>query len=287
MSGTLTIGPPPASTQGAGRKPAFVSPSTLHASVFIDGAATAAGSVSSCTAATGTGTGCTIPWTAQLNVPASHVFAVEADTGANAPADTVLSVGAETSAVVSGTANTPAPLSLNGVVKQATFSVASCSGVSPNSLCTGTVLLAASAGNAIGYTGATVVPTIGDNPSSGNVFDNGPVTFVSSAPAVGLVTGTAQPAFSTLATNILTVSGVNPTGTYTYQVTCGAAATGSFGITVGGATTPTDIVTTAELAGLSTPVTYPAAGITVMLTPPSFACASGTISSSGGNIVVN
>jgi hypothetical protein len=293
VSGSLSIGFAPASTLSRARKPQFVSPSTGHAALFIDGAAASAGSTTTCTATTGTGTGCTIPWSASVTVPASHTFAVEIDTGANAPANTVLAEGGGTYALVAGT-NTLAGLSLNGTVKQATFSVTACSGVSPNSLCNGNVVLAASAGSAIAYTGAVVVPSTGNSPSSGNVFDNGVVTFVSSntvAGTGGLVTGSAQTTggnvFSTYATNTLTVSGVNTTGTYTYQVTCNSAATGTFGITVGGAASPSGVVTTAELAALSTAVSYPAAGITVIGTTPSFNCAAGVISAAAGTLPVN
>ena len=290
VSGTLKIGLPSFTAQSSGRKPEFVSPSTGHASVFIDGAAANAGSTTSCSATTGTGTGCTISWAAKLTVPASHTFAVETDTGANLPANIVLSEGAASYAVVAGSGNTLAALSLNGVFHTATFAVTACSGSTPNSLCNGTVVLADSAGNAIAYTGSTAVPTTGNSPSSGNVFDNGAVTFVSATPANGLVTGTAQTAssnvFSTFASNTLSVSGVNTTGTYTYQVTCGASATGTFGITVGGASTPSNAVTTAELAALATPVTYPA-GITVNATVPSFTCTAGNISSSSGTLPVN
>ena len=290
-SGTLTISSPSARPLSIGRKPEFVSPSTGHASLFIDGAAANSGSTTSCTAATGTGTGCTISWSAQLSVPANHVFAVETDTGATAPTNTVLSEGEASYAVVAGSGNTLAALSLNGVVKQATFAITACSGVSPNSLCNGTVVLAAAAGNAISYTGSTVVPTTGNSPSSGNVFDNGAVTFVSATPANGLVTGTAQTngsnVFSTLVANTLTVSGVNTTGTYTYQATCASGATGTFGITVGGASTPSLAVTTAELAGLPTPVAYPAAGITVIGTAPVFTCSGGNVSGSTGTLPVN
>jgi hypothetical protein len=290
VSGTLTIATPVTGASSRVRKPAFVSASTKHAAVFIDGATTAAGSTTTCSAETGTGTGCTISWSAQLAVPASHAFAVETDTGTNSPANTVLSEGKGTYAVVAGT-NTLAALSLNGVAVDATFAVTSCSGASPNSLCSGTVVLADAAGNAIAYTGATVVPATGNSPSSGNVFDNGNVTFVSSNSVAGLVTGLAQTSggntFSALASNTLTVSGVNTTGTYTYQVTCNGGATGTFGITVGGAATPPLDVTAPELAGLSTAVAYPSAGITTLGTAPSFNCASGVISSATGTLPVN
>jgi hypothetical protein len=60
-----------------------------------------------------------------------------------------------------------------------------------------------------------------NNPSNGTVYDNGSVTLASSnavAGTGGLETGTAQKPFSTLAANTLTITGVNTTGVYTYQV---------------------------------------------------------------------
>ncbi|MGB8266733.1 MAG: hypothetical protein WCE44_10450 [Candidatus Velthaea sp.] len=151
----------------------------------------------------------------------------------------------------------------------------------------GTVTLAAAAGNAIAYTGATVVPTTGNSPSSGNVYDNGNATFVSSAPAVGTITGTAVATFTTLAAGLLTVSGVNPTGIYTYQVTCVGGATGTFGITMAGAASASGAVSPAELAGLTPAVAYPASGVTVSGTAPGFTCTAGNISSTGGTLPIN
>jgi hypothetical protein len=286
VSGTFTIGNPGSTAQSSQRGPLFVSASTKHAALFVDGAVTAAGSTTTCIAATGTGTGCTITWAAQLSVPGAHTFAVETDSGTNAPANTVLSEGAGSYAIVAGSGNTLTALSLNGAVAGATFTVAACSGTTPASLCSGTITLSAPAGNAIAYTGATVVPTTGNSPSSGNVFDNGNATFVSSAPAIGTITGTVQATFSSLATGTLTVSGVDTTGIYTYQVTCGAAATGTFGITVAGGVTPSLAVSAAELAALSPAVSYPAS-IAVIGTAPSFACAAGNISSATGTLPVN
>ena len=291
VSGTLLIGNPGTTSSSKTRTPAFVSSSTMHVALFIDGAATTAGAASGCTATTGTGSSCTITWAAQLTVPAAHTFSVETDTGTNAPANTVLSVGSGSYSIVAGSANALGVLSLNGVAKNATFTVATCSGVTPASLCTGNITIAAPANNAIAYTGATVVPTTGTAPTSGNVYDNGAVTFVSSAPAVGTITGTAQTVasnvFSTLAAGTLTVAGVDTTGIYTYQVTCAAAGSGTFTITLGGGATPSNLVTTAELAGLATPVTYPAAGLVVAGTAVSFTCTGGNITSTGGTLPIN
>jgi hypothetical protein len=286
VNGTITIVTPGTIPASVGRRPAFVSPATGHVALFINGAAAAAGSTVTCASANGNTGGCTISWTAALAVPHSYTFAVEADSGINSPANTVLSEGEETYTVVSGS-NTVTALSLNGVVKDATFTATSCTTGS----CSGTIALAAAAGNIISYGGALTVPAAGNNPSSGNVFDNGSVTFVSSAAGIGLVTGSAYTSganvYASYATNTLTVSGVqaSTTGTYPYVVTCGASATGTFGITTGGAGTPSGDVTTAELTALG--VSYPAAAITVIGTAPSFSCASGTIGDATGTIPVN
>jgi hypothetical protein len=285
VSGTLTIGNPGSMAMSSRRAPAFVSASTKHVVLFIDGAATASSVTTTCGASTATG--CTIAWAAQLTVPNVHLFAVEADSGTNAPANTVLSVGSASYQIVAGSANSLTIPSLNGIAHTATISVGTCSGTTPNSSCNGTVTLADPANNAIAYTGATIVPTTGNAPSSGNIFDNGVATFASSAPAVGTITGTAQAPFSSLAAGTLTVSGVNTTGSYTYQVTCAAGATGTFGITAGGASTIDTVVTPAELAGLSPAVSQPPAGLVVMGTPASFTCVGGNIDSTAGSLTLN
>ena len=115
-------------------------------------------------------------------------------------------------------------------------------GVTPGT-CNGFVTLEDAATNAIVYGGAILVPKVGNNPTSGTVFDNGSVTLVSSSVS-GLVTGTAQASggntFSTFASNTLTISGVSTNGLYTFQVQCATATTtGTFGITVGGGTSRT------------------------------------------------
>jgi len=286
VSGTLKIGLSVKGASNSARKPAYVSAATTHAAVFIDGAASAAGSTTTCSAVTGTGTGCTISWSAALTVPASHTFAVETDTGSNSPINTVLAEGAGSYAIVAGT-NSLGTLSLNGVVVNASFTVTGCPSAS---VCNGNVTLSDAASDAIAYNGSTTVPTIGNSPSSGNVFDNGNVTFVSSNPSLGtggLVTGTAQSPFSTFAPSTLTVAGVNLTGIYTYQVTCNTGTTGTFGITVGGAATPSDAVTALELSSLTTPVSYPLSGVTTLPTAPSFTCTGGVISSATGTLPVN
>lgn len=280
--GTLTIGDVPASnTASNARSPKYVSAAATHAAVFINGAATVAGSTTTCSATTGTGTGCTISWSTALAVPSSYTFTVEIDNGSK-----ILAVGKNTYALAAG-ANTLGTLTLNGVVAQASFAVTSCA----TGTCNGNVTLADAAGDAIAYTGATTVPTAGNNPTTGTIFDDAAVTLVSSNATNGLVTGTAQSSapnvYSTFAANTLTVSGVNTTGAYTYAVTCNAeAGPATFGITVGGGSTPSGDITAGMLTTIS-PVTYPSGPPAVTGTAPSFSCTSGTISSATGTLPVN
>jgi hypothetical protein len=292
VAGMLTITEPvDASATSRARSPAFVSPSTRHAALFIDGATVAAGTSACSTSGTsGTGTACAIPWSAVVSVPASHVFTVEIDNGAAAtPANTVLAEGRASYALISGNANVLTPtLSLNGVIATATFSATSCT---PSS-CGGNVQLGAAAGILIAYSGALTVPTTGNSPSTGTVYDNGSVTFASSNTAVGggLITGIAQSSapsvFSTYAGNVLTVSGVNTTGIYTFQATCNATGTGTFGITTALAGAPSLDVSAAELAALSPAVVYPS-GISVLTTAPSFSCTNGAIADSFATLPIN
>jgi DNA-binding beta-propeller fold protein YncE len=276
-AGTMIIEIRPATPLGAVRKPDYVSAATTHAYVFINGSATPNNASSTCTGSetTGTGTFCTITWTAALAVPHAYVFDVEISN--NAPAS-VLAVGQQTYALVAGT-NTLSMLTLNGVVANANFSTVSCSNVSLPGTCVGTVVLQDAAGVAIGYTGATTVPTTGNNPTTGTVFDNGNVTFASNA-ASGLVIGTAQfsggNTFSTFAPNTLTVAGVNTTGIYPFQVSCATGSTtGNFGITVGGGTSPSGDIIGSQRANENPVPTYPSS--VIVAKPPQYSCMSGSI----------
>ena len=277
VAGTMIIEVRPATPAGEVRKPDYVSAATTHAYVFINGSATPNNASSTCTGSgtTGTGTFCTIAWTAALAVPHAYVFDLEVTN--NAPAS-VLAVGQKTFALVAGT-NTLGTVTLNGVVAKANFSTASCSNVSLPGTCTGTVVLQDAAGIAIGYTGATTVPTNGNNPTTGTVFDNGNVTLTSSA-ASGLVIGTPQSSgantFSTFVPHTLTVVGVNTTGIYPFQVSCATAGTtGNFGITVGGGMSPSGDISGSQRANENPVPTYPA-GVTVAK-PPQYSCMSGSI----------
>jgi hypothetical protein len=296
VTGTLSIvtadGTTSSTASSAERKPAYVSSATTHASVYINGSATPNGSTSTCSGkpTEGTGTGCTISWTATLAVPHAYIFAVEIDNGSK-----VLAEGAGSYTIQSGS-NTLSALSLNGVVAQATgWKITSCA----TSTCSGTVTLADAAGDTIEYTGTTQVPTNGNSPSSGNVFDNNGggssnVTFTSSntsASTGGSVTGTAQTSgsntFSTFTSPTLTVVGVGTTGTYTLAVSCNPtgtpSSTGSFSITVAGGTTPSGDVPAADLPS---GVTYPSS-VATPSPQPSFTCTSGTIAPAIGTVVTN
>ena len=293
VSGTLTIGTPPQSgtSSTARSKPEFVSPATTHAYIFINGSATPNNASSTCTGTgtTGTGTFCTISWSTSLAVPASYTFQVETDNGTN-----VLAEGAISEALVAGV-NTLGALTLNGVAANAGFATTSCvAGVAGTTAgnCSGNVTIEDSAFNAIAYTGATTVPTTGNSPTTGTVFDNGSVTFAASA-ASGLVVGTAQTTggnvFSTFAANALTASGVSTTGVYTYKVQCATASTtGTFGITVGGgASRALGVnISNAQLANESPVPTY-AASVSTVATAPSYTCTNGVISSASGTLPVN
>lgn len=295
VSGTLTIGTPNGTgTSSTARKPDYVSASTTHAYIFINGSATPANSSSTCGPAAGTSgvggtTYCTIAWSTALAVPATYNFQVETDNGTK-----VLAEGSAMETLVAGV-NTLGTLTLNGVVNNATFATTSCvagtAGVTAGT-CNGTVTLSSNALDAITYNGALTTVSAGLNPTTGTVFDNGAVTFAAST-ASGLVTGTAQTVgsyvYSTFGANTLTVSGVSPTGTYTFAVKCAgvtAGTNGTFTITVGGGASQAAGVNipNATLTGIGT--TY-VNSVATVATAPSYTCTLGVISSATGTLPVN
>lgn len=79
---------------------------------------------------------------------------------------------------------------------------------------------------------------------------------------------------------------MNSTDAFPYTVTCAAGASGKFGIVAGGATTASGDVTSAELAGLSPAVSYPA-GPTGLDSPNLFTCTNGVASNASGSLVTN
>jgi hypothetical protein len=293
VSGTLEIALP-----GAGgvkltsaELPREVSGGTLHAALFIDGAASPAGQTSSCTATIGTGVGCTITWSANLSAPASHTFAVETDNGASGgklldEGKATYTVNVGNNALGSGGSGN-APLSLNAAAYTFGYSVSGCSG----SGCSGSFSLFDAAFYSIVYGGSLTVPTNGQNPTSGNVLDNNGggtsnLTLTSDTPSIGTVSGTASSPFTSFSSGTLTVLGINNSGNFAYTVACVAGATGKFGIAFGGANAPSGDVTTTELAGLSPAVTYPASPNGTG-TGPIFTCTAGVASAVSGSLVVN
>jgi sugar lactone lactonase YvrE len=192
--GTITIRIPRAARgSSSARKPAYISPGTTGAAVFIDGATTPAGSTTSCTSA------CTIAWSAALSVPAAHTFAVEIDNGTS-----VLAENEHSYAIVFGANGALTPtLTLNGVAASAALTVESCAATT----CTGTLQVADATGNPITNSGS--------NPN----FDNGTITYASATPSTGTVASGG------------TIATVSTAGTYAYTTAC-ATNTGQFQTTM-------------------------------------------------------
>lgn len=222
------------------RKPEYVSAATTHAALFINGAASAAGS-GACSPP-----GCTIGWSFAGTVPASYPFAVEIDNGANILAEN------EATYVLHAGSNTLSTLTLNGIAANAAVSGVA-SGSSPRacsgSSCSGTLTIADAALDTIANT--TTPPAPG--------FDNGPLTFGSTAAAIGTVAAGG------------TVTQPASTGTSSYTVTC-AATSGAFFTTVTpNSTTGSGDITGAELSGLN--LTYPSS---ITYTSHYYSCGTGT-----------
>jgi hypothetical protein len=252
-TGTLTFTVTQKSTSRR-RKPAYVSPSTLDATLFIDGAAS--GFRVSCSPASGSsGTGtCTINWTSTAG---SHAFVAEVDDG-----HTLLAEGAATYVVAAGSNATLAPLTLNGVagsVAMITSSVSSsCSGSNPSCV-SGLYALADADGNVIVTPGAT--------------YDNGPISVGSGAGSTASFTD----GFTGNASGVGGLAGPDASGNdYRYTLACASGASGSFTLafTPHATAPPSGELTTSELSTYS--LTYPSSAIAVNW--PTFDCSSGTIS---------
>jgi hypothetical protein len=123
------------------------------------------------------------------------------------------------------------------------------------------------------------------------VFDNNGggannLTFASDTPSIGTLTGTAQAPWTSVTSNSLNILGVNSSPVFSYSVTCVAGANGKFGLVAGGATAASGDVTSAELAGLSPAVSYPA-GPTGLAASNIFTCTNGVASNASGSLVTN
>lgn len=108
-SGTLTISlSNNAGTASRSRKPAYISPSTTQATLFIDGSTS--GFRTPCTFSAG---GCTINWT---STSGTHTFSAEIDDG-SASGGNVLAQGSESVTLAPGLNSVP-NITLNGVPAQ-------------------------------------------------------------------------------------------------------------------------------------------------------------------------
>jgi hypothetical protein len=117
-TGTLTIGAAPAGTASNKRRPAYVSPSTTFATLWIDGSTT--GDRQACSpgaGAGGTGT-CTINW---VSTSGAHTFTVAVDdaTSINGPGNILADYSLDE--VLQTGVNSLPNITLNGVVAQTAF----------------------------------------------------------------------------------------------------------------------------------------------------------------------
>jgi hypothetical protein len=116
-TGTLTIGAAPSGSTSSKRRPAYVSPSTKFATLWIDSNAT--GDREACSVANGLATGtCTINW---VSTSGTHTFTVAVDdaTSINGPGNIL--GDASVSETLQVGANSLANITLNGVVAQIGF----------------------------------------------------------------------------------------------------------------------------------------------------------------------
>jgi hypothetical protein len=189
-------------------------------------------------------------------------------------------------------------LSLNGVARAGGTLGSNAISCPTSASCTVNMAVGDATGYAIAYSGSAVVPTQGQAPTSGNVFDNNGggsvnLTFASSNSSVGTVTGGAHSSgsntYSTYASGTVTVVGVSPDGGYTVSVACVAGASGSFAVVAGGTGAGSGDVTSSELSGLTPAVAYPTLLANSGTNP--FTCNNGAISgpagAASGTIVTN
>ena len=298
VSGTLTIITDTVPQSLAVKKPQYVSAGTTHAYVFINNSATPNGSSTSCSGTNGTGTACTINWTAAVAVPGSYTFQVETDNGTS-----VLSEGEATEALVAGN-NTLATLSLNGVAAEYNVVTQSCTAGTPGT-CSGYVNLLDAAGDWISYAGTTA-PGSGTSPTNGTAFDNGGAGITATANGTacpggvscGKFTGSAQSlngsSISSVAGGVLTLlfapgTSVGQTNSFTFTVSClNGTATGSFGVTFGATSASGVGITAGQLSNESPVPAYPASiALAAGETAPSYTCSNGAIASATGTLPVN
>jgi hypothetical protein len=248
-TGTLTLALPQ-STSSSARKPAYVGASTGHAEVFIND--TLAGSTTSCTSVS-----CSLAWTYYLSSGSANQsvsFAVEADTGTNAPAHTILSAGANSYDISPGSNGTPLDLTLSGAAAGVTWTA----GTLNNTPNPGTVAGTFSVLDAIGNTIT----------SPGSTFDNAPITFTSTPENVGGGSFSTPTALSSVTSDAFAAACTATNGTF--QISAIAASS----------STALDSTTLSILSGQSPAISYPSAGLSAA-TVYIYNCTSGVISVQG------
>jgi hypothetical protein len=270
-SGTLTISlSNNAGTASRLRKPAYISPSTTQATLFID--SSTSGFRTPCTA-TGPSPTCAINWT---STSGTHTFSVEIDDGI-----TVLAEGSESVNLLPGT-NTVPEINLNGLpAVVALVSEALCT--TPTTQCTGGTTSGATSyiqgSFQIEDADGNVISTPGLLLQGGVCLSGGGILFVDIFQ--GQQTFVGAPCSS------------NSPTVMTFELECLSIVTDSSGVLAGFApstgtvTLSADWAGTAPLAPLSisqlnaVSVAYPS-GLT-MVGWPTYTCASGAIAAAGSS----
>lgn len=116
-TGTLTIGAAPGGTSSSKRRPAYVSPSTKYATLWIDSSTT--GDREACSIANGLATGtCTINWVSTSGV---HTFTVAVDDASSINGGGNILGDISVSETLQAGANSLSNITLNAVVAQIGF----------------------------------------------------------------------------------------------------------------------------------------------------------------------
>jgi len=255
-TGTLTITGPNFASSTA-RKPAYISTSTTHASLWING-----GPINriACT------TTCTFTWSAPAG---SDDFQAEIDDGTN-----VLAAGGHTYTIVAGANGDLGKLTVNGVANTLTFT--------DNSPFTGTPDVLTGKGTfAIGDWDSHPITTPG-------TFDNRSIT-LSTVKDSGTYTGVltiACPGGGTCSG--LEVEDPSALGNdYTFTVTCGVSDTATFHLTATTGNSPVNANLSLEPTGgeyAGVPVTYTSGFKTI--TGFEYTCTNGTLTDATGTITL-
>lgn len=237
-TGTITfVVPQSKSATSSARKPAYISPGTTHAALFIDGSTTAASNSTTCT------TGCVLTFSTTAG---AHTFNGEIDNGTN-----VLALGTSGSqTVVVGNTNTFG-ITLNGAAADVTGTVDNCTASS----CVTTFAVTDAALADITSGGVT-----------GAAFDNSSVTLLPTNASVGSATSGNTVSFPDAAGNDYSVTvACLASGTFQLAATSHTPA-GSLDVStaaLSGLTTPITYLQTLT----TTWYTYTCNGTTISTSP--------------------